>query len=319
LLHRKYLQRALLQSVRSEVLHLGHRVTTLVQEPDRVCLEFENGDSTSADVVVGADGIHSTIRQHVTADNLQPMFSGEVGFRGLIPREALPTLPSPGAIQFWIGPGAHILHYPINPDHGVVNFLAVVSRADWNEPTWRQPCDVQEVIEAFAGWHEAVTGMVGAVTEDASWWALHDFPPLRRWSSGRIVLLGDAAHAMLPHQGQGANQAIEDAYTLAQVLSADHTDDGLTAISQYTALRRARTRNAQRYSRLAAERLHVPDGPAAQRRDAQLASLDTQIAWIHKYDAQDGLTLLDPPNPENRAGQNIMTPAETVVPGERTR
>ncbi|MQA17511.1 MAG: hypothetical protein GEV09_26485 [Pseudonocardiaceae bacterium] len=136
-----------------------------------------------------------------------------------------------------------------------------------------------------------MTGMVGAVEQDAAWWALHDFAPLLRWSAGRVVLLGDAAHAMLPHQGQGANQAIEDAVTLAHCLAAAGPGEPglLRAIARYERLRRARTRQTQRYSRLAARLLHLPDGPDAARRDTGLSTLATDLAWIHQHDAHEHL------------------------------
>jgi salicylate hydroxylase len=286
-LHRVHLQNALLERVPQGIVHLGRRVVHLVQEPSGVRLEFDSGDIHDADIVVGADGIHSTLRSHVVGEPRRAAYSGEIGFRGLIPVSAMPFLPDPGALQFWVGPGAHLLHYPINPDRGIVNFLAVVPRAEWNEPTWRAPCDVREAVDAFSGWHPAVTGMVGAVENDANWWALHDFAPLERWSRRRVVLLGDAAHAMLPHQGQGANQAIEDAMTLAHCLAAASAVGVPDAITRYEQLRRARTRNVQRYSRLAAARLHAQDGAAPSQRDSELAMLGTQLAWIHEYDVHE--------------------------------
>lgn len=288
-LHRKDLQRSLVDRVSPEVVRLGHRVVEVVEEATAARLVFEGGGSAVADVVVGADGVHSALRRHVAGGTPRAVFSGDVGFRGLIPVEAMPLLPDPGALQFWVGPGAHLLHYPIYPDSRVVNFLAVVPRAEWTAATWREPCEVDEAVNAFTGWHPAVTGMVGAVEQDPAWWALHDFAPLQRWSEGRVVLLGDAAHAMLPHQGQGANQAIEDAVTLAHCL-ATAGEVGLSpAIERYERLRRARSRQAQRYSRLAAACLHVPDGPAATQRNTGLATLAADLAWLHSYDVHEHL------------------------------
>lgn len=294
-IHRKDLQRALVERVPPEVVQLGHRVVEVVEEATVARLVFESGESAIADVVVGADGVHSALRGHVAGAAPRAMFSGDVGFRGLIPVEKIPLLPEPRALQFWVGPGAHLLHYPIYPENGVVNFLAVAPRNEWTKTTWREPCDVDEAVNAFTGWHPAVTEMVGAVEQDPAWWALHDFPPLQRWSAGRVVLLGDAAHAMLPHQGQGANQAIEDAVTLAHCLATAAAGDvGLRpAIERYKRLRRARTRQAQRYSRLAAAQLHVPDGPAVTRRNADLTTLAADLAWLHSYDVHEHLPITD--------------------------
>jgi salicylate hydroxylase len=137
-------------------------------------------------------------------------------------------------------------------------------------------------LEACAGWHPAVTEMIGAVPQSPRW-GLFTRRPLTRWSRGPVVLLGDAAHAMLPHQGQGANQTIEDAVVLAAEL--DGASDVLAALGRYARRRRVRTRQVQLMSWAASAILHLPDGPAAQRRDAGLPSLLERLAWIHAYDA----------------------------------
>lgn len=285
-IHRQDLQRALIDRLGPGVIRLNHRFVDMTEEPDGTRLNFEGGETARAHIVVGADGIHSPLRRRV-AGEAQAAFSRDVGFRGLIPVERLPSLPDPGAIQFWPGPGGHLLHYPIEGG-AIINFLAVVDREEWTEPTWKVPATVQEAVEAFDGWHPAVTEMVGAVEEDPAWWALHDYRPLKRWTAGRVVLLGDSAHAMLPHQGQGANQAIEDAIALSHLLLAEaRPDDYAGAFRRYEALRMPRTRRVQRYSRFAAKYLHVPDGPVAERRNAGLQTLADDIAWIHDYDVEE--------------------------------
>jgi salicylate hydroxylase len=195
-----------------------------------------------------------------------------------VPVGQLPSLPDPSAIQFWVGPGRHLLHYGIDGGR-MINFLAVVRQRTWDAEQWVEPCAVEDAVDAFAGWHAAVTEMVGAVGEMQRW-ALHDHPPLTRWSGRHVTLLGDAAHAMLPHHGQGANQTIEDAVALADRLADGRPD----ALQRYEAVRRSRTRHVQRHSRHAADRLHLPDGAEAARRDAALAQLPEQLAWIHGHD-----------------------------------
>ncbi len=153
-------------------------------------------------------------------------------------------------------------------------------------PAWLEEAAPGAHLAPFAGWHPAVTEMLAAVPQSPRW-GLFARRPLTRWSRGPVVLLGDAAHAMLPHQGQGANQTIEDAAVLAAELDgATGIPAGIpAALGRYTARRRVRTRQVQLVSWAASAALHLPDGPAAQRRDASLARLSDDLAWIHGYDA----------------------------------
>jgi salicylate hydroxylase len=278
--HRAALQRVLVGALAPGVVEHGHRCVRITQNGR---IEFAGGHAVSADIVVGADGVHSVARR-VVAGEQAPVYSGTVGYRGLVPVAALPSLPDPTPLQFWAGPRAHLLHYSIEGG-SVVNFLAVVRQATWTSPAWNEPCDVGEALAAYDGWHPAVTEMVGAVPE-GSRWALHDHAPLARWSAGRVVLIGDAAHAMLPHQGQGANQTIEDAVLLADLLAEARPDALPAALARYEALRRPRTRRVQRWSRLTADWMHLHDGPAAGRRDARMQVADADLAWIHGYDVR---------------------------------
>ncbi len=199
----------------------------------------------------------------------------------------MPSLPDPGALQFWMGPGAHLLHYPISGGE-IINFLAVIDGpARWTAPAWLEQAPSGAHLEPFAGWHPAVTEMLAAVPQSPRW-GLFARRPLTRWSRGPVVLLGDAAHAMLPHHGQGANQSIEDAAVLATELAKASLDDAVAvqaALHRYAGRRRVRTRQVQLMSWAASAALHLPDGPGTQRRNAWLAGVPGQLAWIHGYDA----------------------------------
>jgi len=219
------------------------------------------------------------IRQHV-AGSVRGQFSGTAGYRGLVPVEKMPALPDPTPLQFWAGPGRHLLHYAIDGGR-TVNFLAVVRVPEWTNDAWMERCAVTDAVDAFAGWHPAVTEMVGA-TEVGERWALHDLAPLARWHTDRVVLMGDAAHAMVPHQGQGANQTIEDAIVLADCLAAG---DLRSALPRYAELRRKRTARVQRWSLRVADLMHLPDGPETGPRDATFRNLYSELHWIHSYDA----------------------------------
>jgi salicylate hydroxylase len=282
--HRVSLLQALAEQLSGDGLSLGRGCVAVTEHTAGVELELSDGSSVAADLVVGADGVHSVVRSHV-AGEARPVFSGTVGYRGLVPAADIPSLPDPTPLQFWAGPGRHLLHYPIDGGD-TVNFLAVVRARQWASESWMVQCPVSDVIDAFEGWHPAVTEMVGA-TDSGARWALHELEPLERWHSHRAVLIGDAAHAMVPHQGQGANQTIEDAVVLADCLGqANDTAELGAAVRRYGDLRRRRATAVQALSRRTADLLHRPDGPEIPARDACFRDLYADLSWIHAYDAR---------------------------------
>src|SRR3984957_15342752 len=291
-IHRADVQKILSAALGAEHLHLGCRLVNIVEQPDSVVLEFANGRVEPADLVVGADGVRSTVRRWVTGAD-DAVYSGTSAFRGIVPAENLPSLPDPQAIQFWMGPDAHLLHYAIGPGGEAVNFFAVVD----TPRIWLDEGSVAGVAEdvpvaSFRGWHPAVTEMIKAASSPVRW-GLFTVRPLLRWYRGRVVILGDAAHGMLPHHGQGANTSIEDAFALAGLLSGllagAGADDLETTFSRYQRMRRARTRQVQRSSQVTSALLHLPDGPAARARDAKVAAVPQDFGWIHSYDVQQAL------------------------------
>jgi salicylate hydroxylase len=287
-IHRAELQKILSAAYGTGHVHLGCRLVNIIEQADSVVLEFANGRTHEADLVVGADGVRSVVRRWVTgADDV--VYSGTSAFRGIVPTENLPSLPDPDAIQFWMGPDGHLLHYAIGRNGESVNFFAVVE----TPRIWRHDGSVAEVadevpVASFRGWHPAVTEMIQAASSPIRW-GLFTVRPLLRWYRGRVVILGDAAHGMLPHHGQGANTSIEDAFALAGLLADARGDDLEATFSRYQALRRARTRTIQRSSWVTSSLLHLPDGPAARARDAKLATVPQDFGWIHEYDVQQAL------------------------------
>jgi salicylate hydroxylase len=283
-IHRAEFQRALSAGVDRERLLLGRRLVDLSEDVDRVTLNFADGGTVEADAVIAADGVRSVVRRFVAGDD-GLLYSRTSGFRGIIPAGKLPSLPDPQAIQFWMGPSAHLLHYAIGANGGHVNFLAVVEGPrDWPHPEkGLVASNDAEALALFQGWHPAVTEMIAAVRHEVRW-GLFLARPLRRWRRRRVVLLGDAAHAMLPHHGQGANVTIEDAVTLAELVAADpHDLDG--AFAAYETLRRPRTRAIQRASWMGNRGLHLPDCQEAVRRDELVARFPEKFGWIHAFDA----------------------------------
>ncbi|GAA4870195.1 FAD-dependent monooxygenase [Actinomycetospora straminea] len=282
-IHRVDLQQALARAFGPEHLHLGSTVTAVSSDDRGATVTFADGSTTRADVVVGADGVHSLVRAYVAGSDARPEYTGTSGFRGLVPRDALATLPDPLAIQFWAGPDAHLLHYPLGgPRAGddTVNFLAVLC----GPATWEggnRPAPPGELLAAFAGWHPAVLEMLGAV-EQSPRWPLLALPPLATWTRGRVALLGDACHAMLPHHGQGAGTSIEDAAHLGALLATTGPDEALAAYPRH---RRARTRAIARSAWETGTLLHLPDDhPRVPERDARFAGYLPANAWVHDHD-----------------------------------
>jgi salicylate hydroxylase len=256
---------------------LGRRCVGLRESPDAVELAFADGSTASADVVVGADGLRSVVRGYVTGSE-EAVFSGMSCYRGLVPVDNVPGGAHFG-LSFFLGPDRHLVAYPVRGGE-LINFVAYVPDPAWSVESWSFRTSAAEAAAAFEGWTPTVTTMLGHAAEVGRW-ALYDREPLRRWSTSRVTLLGDAAHPMLPHAGQGSNQALEDAAALAFHLSASPPAE---ALQRYEQVRKARTRQIQMGSRANAACFQLPDGPAVEARTARLLSLPDMVGWIHSYD-----------------------------------
>ena len=284
-IHRAELQRILSGAVGADRIHLNKELLDLTDHGNEVELSFADGTHATANLVIGADGARSAVRKWLIGHD-DKIYTGRSGFRGLVPLRELPNLPDPGALQFWIGPGGHLIHYPIGVKGDVINFL-LVKQLPWASDEWTVPAEPGEHLRYFEGWHPAVIEMISAPTFDLRW-ALNRRPPLRTWSKGRVALLGDAAHALVPHHGQGANITVEDAVVLARCLAEGDATEPAGALQQYQDFRQLRTARVQKASYTTAEVLHLPDGPQADERNTNLAStawMHGQLDWIHSFDA----------------------------------
>jgi salicylate hydroxylase len=285
-MHRADLIDALLRALPSERVHTGHTFKTVVEHGNQVEAEFENGGHIRADALVGADGIHSTVRQMLFGPE-QPRFTGCVAYRGLVPADRLAHLDLDRTAQIWMGPGKHFVNGYVRND--LINFVAVLEQEAWTKESWSERGEVADVLAAFQGWHPHVRAILSAVDETYLW-GLFDRKPMARWSVGRVTLLGDACHPMLPFKAQGAAQAIEDGATLAACLSNIGAGDVPATLCQYEGLRLARTARVQGESEANKTRHHLPDGPAQKARDAEMARGGTDfsaeaVAWLYGYDA----------------------------------
>ncbi|MFE9022910.1 FAD-dependent monooxygenase [Streptomyces sp. NPDC007808] len=285
---RAAVQQALLAELGPGAVRLGARCTEVTQTGAGAVIRFADGAETEADAVIGADGIHSAVRHSVFGPD-EAVFSGTSGYRALVPMDRLGHIPelAERVLWLWLGPGRHFIAYPV-ADGAALNFLAVVPDAQWTVESWSTEGESAELLAAFEGWHPFVTEILAAC-ERPGRWALYDREPRRVWSTDRVTLLGDAAHAMLPHHGQGANQSLEDAVVLAHLLGSAGADGVAQALRSYERARRPRTRLLQAGSRKNAACFQLPDGPEARARDERLTRLPDDLAWIHGHDALGAL------------------------------
>lgn len=290
--HRADLHALLLAAVRAlkpDAVTLSKQCRSVEQDSDGVTIHFEDGTHVRESILIGADGIHSRVRQSLFGPD-SARFTGCMAWRGLIPADKLPASANLEGGMMWLGPTAHIVTYPVR--HGeMLNFIGMVDRDDWLSESWTEPGTVEECLQDFEGWHETVQAMVRSIAIPYKW-ALRVREPLAAWSVGRISLLGDACHSTLPFLSQGANMAIEDSLVLARCLKHDHADLE-RALSRYAALRRPRTARITSSSAEQVGRVHNPelaDSELARRyveREWSSASVADRYQWIYGYDARN--------------------------------
>jgi salicylate hydroxylase len=249
------------------IVHTGHRAIGLEQNGDVARVEFANGATAEAEVVVAADGIHSELRSYVLAPS-KPVFHGTISYRGLVSRERLPDWPM-DRWQMWAGPSKHFLVFPVR--HGtMVNYVGFVPTDEEMKESWSAPGDPAVLRSEFEGWDPRIGNVLRQVDKTFRW-ALYDREPLPTWTKGRLTLLGDAAHPMLPHLGQGANQSIEDGMALATILAQGDTSAVPASLLAYERLRRERVAAVQLGARQNGLRLDSASADLSVR-DAELAA-----------------------------------------------
>jgi salicylate hydroxylase len=290
MIHRADLHNILVDAVRRakpDAVHLNARVAGAEQDATGVTLRFQNGETVRGDALIGADGVHSVIREALFGDS-KPSFTGCVAWRGLVSTSKLPEHLLRPVGTNWVGPGGHIVHYMLRRGE-IFNFVAVVERDDWRVESWTQRGTNEECAKDFAGWHEDIQTIISQL-ETPFKWALLGREPMEQWSIGRITLLGDSCHPTLPFLAQGANMAIEDGLVLARCL--EHFEGDIeTGLKHYEQARVERTGRMVRGSAENGRRFHsnvlsnAAEAEAYVTREWQEEKVEARYDWLFRYDA----------------------------------
>ena len=293
-IHRADLLSALLEAAAEAgaELRAGARVASYTLRTEGPAVRLDSDEALAADLVIGADGIRSTLRAQLNGQE-NPAFSGQVAWRGTVPAERLPEGVVRPNVTVWAGPGRHLVTYPLRGG-ALVNFVAVEERDEWTEEGWSVPGDPERLRRGFAGWHRRVTQFLDHVDETFVW-GLFTRSVQVRWVDGPVALIGDAAHPMLPFMAQGAAMALEDVAVLARALQAK--PDVAAAARAFEDERWDRVIRVQERSRANGRMFHERPGPARTARWQLVRTVSKlmpgfaagQLDWLYGHDATGAL------------------------------
>jgi salicylate hydroxylase len=256
-MHRADLVEILAATLPPGVVHVGHRCNGFEQGESVARVSFANGAVVEGDLVIAADGIHSELQQYVAPPS-HAVFSGSVAYRGVIARD--PQWPT-ASWQMWLGKGKHFLTFPVRSAE-LINYVGFVPADTEMKESWSAPGDPDVLRREFAGWDPRIESVLSRVRTTFRW-ALYDREPLPSWTRGRLTLLGDAAHPMLPHLGQGANQSIEDGMALATILARANRETRYDSANPDIALRDAQIAAHAEFRKRLYDHDVVPEAEAA--------------------------------------------------------
>ncbi|MBS0641119.1 MAG: FAD-dependent monooxygenase [Acetobacteraceae bacterium] len=288
MVHRGDFHRVLLDAVQAAapgIIRTGVAGTGFEQTTDSVTLHLANGERVTGDVLIGADGVHSRIRQQLFGEG-RAQFTGIMAWRGLVPMQRLPPHQRRLVGANWVGVGGHVVTYPLRRGE-ILNFVGVVERDDWRVESWTEPGSREECLRDLAAWHEDVKTIIRNIDTPYKW-ALLGRDPLDHYAQGRVCLMGDAAHPTLPFLAQGANMALEDAAVIARCLDAEPVEP---ALQRYERARLQRTAAIVRGSSDNTKRFHnpalgSPEGAAAYvEREFQPEVVAKRYNWLYEYNA----------------------------------
>lgn len=269
-------------------LLLNARVADVAQDADGVRVTLADGRVVDGEVLIGADGVHSVVRAKMVAED-KPRFSGCIAWRGVIPIAQLPaSMQTPKGVN-WVGPGRHVIHYPVHAGK-LVSFTGIVETQSWVRESWTETGSVEECLQDFAGWHPDIHALIRQL-ENPLRWAMMVRDPLPNWTNDRVTLVGDSAHPTLPFLAQGACMAIEDGCVLARAMAA-HRDDIPAGLCSYQATRIERTTRIVLGSAANTKRFHNPEladaeGAAAYiAREWEESKVRSRYDWLFEYEPE---------------------------------
>jgi salicylate hydroxylase len=291
--HRADLLDVLLSGLGDHGFRLGSRIERVDQDAKGVTITLADGSTERGDILIGADGIHSTVRAQLFGKEL-PRYTGNVAWRGLVPAERVAHLDLGSVVGVWMGPNRSIVQYYVAAGR-TFNWIGISRSAPPARESWLAEGRIEDCLAEYDGWHSTIRTIIAA-TPKVLRQALYDREPLPDWQVGRIVLLGDAAHPMLPFYAQGAAQSIEDAYVLAGCIAAAQ-DRPLEALARYVKLRQPRTAWMQGLSRTEEELYQMNDAAAIRERNARMranrspdtAKFPPEQERLYSYDAEQVL------------------------------
>jgi salicylate hydroxylase len=256
MVHRGDLHRVLLDAFEARAdrpVRLNARVVKARSTDSGVSFELNDGSQHSAHALLGADGVHSVLREQLLGED-KAQFTGLLAWRGLVPVERVSEHLRAQVGTNWVGPGAHVITYPVRGG-ALMNVVGIIEREGWRSESWTERGTHAELLQDFGHWHADVCELMSAIEQPFKW-ALLGRAPQTGWAQGNICLLGDAAHPTLPFLAQGANMAIEDAAVMARCLALDEPTEH--ALARFEKLRWQRTADIVNLSRDNAQRFHNP-------------------------------------------------------------
>ena len=259
-------------------LSLGHQLEQIDQDTDRVTVSFKHGASSSCDLLIACDGLKSGVRDQLFPGD-PPRYTGYAAWRGLAERSRLPDPAIHPDFAIYTGPNRFFARYAVR-QRSLVNIVALAQQPDWDQESWSLKADIQQVKDAYRGWHRGIHDLLDAIPAGQCFrWALHVRDPLDQWVSGRVALLGDAAHPMTPFLGLGAAIGIEDGLIMARCLSDSESVED--ALARYQSARISRANRVQ--SESARQGLYLLNRDPSQAADRSMMGEDP--IGLYGYDA----------------------------------